>query len=297
MFGQRLLESGYKGDWNLYFLLSLCQYHLRREIAGSSSRAEIHGNREAGHERVSIPTSEKVNVKPPFNSTHPLYTTWRCMIWRCISPKHKHWKLYGGRGIKVCQIWRRSFRRFVLDMGPRPKGYELDRWPDRDGDYRPSNCRWATRSQQTRNKSNNHYLTFEGRTMSMWDWADEIGMKPETLLNRIRKGWEVREAILIPVIPGKSIRRVIWNRTETGSLEEIESERKRSARIVSRKCAEARSKRRRDEGLCCRCERSALPGFVVCNKHRLDRLNYQRKYYKEHGLHQGPIGRPRKVAL
>lgn len=88
---------------------------------------------------------------------HGLYKTkefkvWSGMISRCEKPKNISYPLYGGRGIKVCDRWRRSFSFFINDMGMRPgKGYDLDRI-NPDGDYEPGNCRWATRSQNLQNR-------------------------------------------------------------------------------------------------------------------------------------------------
>jgi hypothetical protein len=82
----------------------------------------------------------------------PTYRAWQSAIQRCTNPNHPSWKDYGGRGITVCARWR-SFEAFLADMGERPAArLSLDRWPNNDGGYAPGNCRWATQSEQLRNR-------------------------------------------------------------------------------------------------------------------------------------------------
>lgn len=80
------------------------------------------------------------------------YRTWLDMIIRCESPANEQWKNYGGRGISVCERWM-EFENFIADMGPRPPGLTIERI-NNDGNYEPSNCKWATMSEQNRNKRN-----------------------------------------------------------------------------------------------------------------------------------------------
>lgn len=86
-------------------------------------------------------------------SRHYLYKTWKAMRQRCNDPKKDKYEYYGGRGIKVCARWD-NFENFLSDMGERPSpNHQVDRYPDPDGDYSPSNCRWATREENMRNST------------------------------------------------------------------------------------------------------------------------------------------------
>src|SRR3954471_24272296 len=89
----------------------------------------------------------------PTSPRTPTYNSWRGMIWRCENPNASRWKQYGGRGIRVCERWRRSFKDFLADMGERPEGYTLGRI-DVNGNYEPDNCQWETQLQQDLNKQN-----------------------------------------------------------------------------------------------------------------------------------------------
>ena len=113
---------------------------------------------------------------------------------RCYNPKCSQFKNYGGRGIKVCDRWLESVQNFIDDMGLKPEGLSIDRI-DNNGNYEPSNCRWATPKQQRNNQRTCRPLTFKGITKPLRDWAHEYGIHEMTLHHRIIKGWDVGQAI------------------------------------------------------------------------------------------------------
>jgi hypothetical protein len=130
--------------------------------------------------------------------THGLSKTRTYRIWvdmhrRCSNQKHNTYKDYGGRGISVCQRWE-LFENFYADMGICPPGMSIDR-EDNEKGYEPGNCRWATAAQQGRNKRNNVFLTHDGQTKCLAEWADEIGMDRSTLSLRIKAGWSAAKAL------------------------------------------------------------------------------------------------------
>jgi hypothetical protein len=133
----------------------------------------------------------------------PEYGIWCGMIKRCENKNTKCFENYGGRGIRVCDRWRHSFPNFLADMGPRPSpNHSLDRFPDQNGDYEPSNVRWASSTQQSRNLRRNHTLTFNGTTKTLGEWASEFHLLQSTLSRRLISGWSVEEALTTP--PGKN---------------------------------------------------------------------------------------------
>jgi len=81
----------------------------------------------------------------------PTYTSWQAMLDRCYNPNNPEYARYGGRDISVCARWL-HFESFLTDMGSRPAGTSIDRFPDTDGNYEPGNCRWATAQEQTINR-------------------------------------------------------------------------------------------------------------------------------------------------
>lgn len=114
-----------------------------------------------------------------------LYMIWAEMVARCSRPTHKRWGDYGGRGIGVCDTWKRSFEAFSIDMGLRPPGHSIERIDNTRG-YEPGNCAWVTRVAQANNKRNNRLITHDGRTQTLAMWARETGIPYHTLKSRLQ---------------------------------------------------------------------------------------------------------------
>lgn len=146
---------------------------LRKEITGSSSLK--HGA-----------TRDRGSTKA--------YRAWQGLIQRCTNPKNAKFSRYGGRGITVCERWLHSFEAFHADMGDPPPGHSIDRI-DNDGPYAPENCQWASGKRQARNKSTNRVLTFRGKSQTLAEWAEELGIPRNTIQTRLRLGWSVERAL------------------------------------------------------------------------------------------------------
>ena len=123
-----------------------------------------------------------------------VYSAWRNMLRRCSDPRDKDYHKYGARGIKVCDRWL-DFSNFIADMGARPPGMTLDRWPNNDGNYEPGNARWATVREQNNNTRKNVHIEAFGKRQTMAQWAREVGMPPSKLRQRILNGWAPEIAI------------------------------------------------------------------------------------------------------
>lgn len=126
------------------------------------------------------------------------YKTWHSMKNRCLNEKDPEYHNYGGRGIKVCDRWM-TVENFIADMGERPPGLEIDRI-NNDGNYEPGNCRWANRSEQLNNTRRTHKLTYEGKTLSLTEWAKSLNMPFCRLQSRIKRGWPIERALTTPAL-------------------------------------------------------------------------------------------------
>lgn len=121
------------------------------------------------HREINIARSTKHGM-----TKSDTYKTWCELKQRCCNPKNHAYECYGGRGIKICDRWFNSFENFLEDMGERPsKEYSIDRI-NVNGNYEPSNCRWATDKEQCNNRRSNVIIQYKGRTQNLKQWCDEL---------------------------------------------------------------------------------------------------------------------------
>jgi hypothetical protein len=136
----------------------------------------------------------KINTSHGMANT-PEYKTWTGILNRCNNQKSKSYKDYGGRGIQVCESWKK-FENFYKDMGKRPEGTSIDRI-DVNGDYCSENCRWATRQIQNNNTRKNKYITHNGETKTLSEWSRVYNIPVWKLSQRmLRDNLSFEEAIL-----------------------------------------------------------------------------------------------------
>ena len=127
-----------------------------------------------------------------------LYNSWRGMKDRCNNKNNTRYDSYGGKGVSVCEEWNDflNFKEWALDNGYKP-GLTIER-KDVDGNYEPSNCCWVTNKEQANNKTTSHFLTFNGETLTINQWAEKLNIKRELIKDRLRWGWSVNDALTTP---------------------------------------------------------------------------------------------------
>lgn len=124
-----------------------------------------------------------------------LYQIWNAMRQRCENPKAISYKYYGEKGISVCEEWKefKNFCAWALNNGYTDY-LTLDR-KDSNGNYEPSNCKWATNKEQQNHTSYNRLYTYNGETLNVMQWATKFGLPPNMLYKRLLRGWSIEKAL------------------------------------------------------------------------------------------------------
>ena len=179
-----------KATWNC-----ICQCGTTRIVVGSDLKKGA--SKSCGCHQKEVASSICVHGMADTQE----YSIWCAMKARCQNSKVSNYHNYGGRGISVCERWE-TFENFYADMGD-CGGLTIERI-DTNGDYEPSNCRWATRKEQGNNKRNNRLLSFDGLTLTVQQWADRIGIGEATIRKRLRLGWSTAKALTTEAVIGRN---------------------------------------------------------------------------------------------
>lgn len=136
------------------------------------------------------------NLNRHGKSKDKLYSVYSSIKYRCYNVNANNYKHYGGKGVKVCDEWLNDFMKFYNwshNNGYR-EGLSIDRI-DVNGDYEPSNCRWADSTTQSNNKCNTIYLTYNNKTQSLSAWAKELSIPYGTAYSRFSRGKETNNIL------------------------------------------------------------------------------------------------------
>jgi hypothetical protein len=175
--------------------LCRCDCDTEKEILGYKLRAG--SPRSCGCRTAALIAAAKRKHGHRSNrNMSKTYRTWCAIMGRCRNPKNRAYPNYGGRGITVCDRWL-DFRNFLTDMGERPPRRTIER-KDNDRGYSPDNCRWATRTQQARNRRSTRLVPLDGRMMPLAEALARQGIKPGTFHMRMRRGWPLQRALTQP---------------------------------------------------------------------------------------------------
>lgn len=181
-------KRGYRHYW-------LCQCDCGGENLAASESLRGKRVQSCG----CLPSSGRGNLKHGKRHTSE-YNIWSLMRRRCNDPRIANYHDYGGRGIRVCDRWQGEggFENFYADMGARPdKNYSLERM-DNDGPYAPENCKWATRTEQARNRRNNFIVSAFGRKGPLGNFVGDDPKAYSRVKERIKAGWDHERAIETP---------------------------------------------------------------------------------------------------
>ncbi|SBV91819.1 hypothetical protein [uncultured Dysgonomonas sp.] len=192
-FGRLVVLSKYKDSKYSGSIRWTCQCDCGKEIQINTGNLIYNKTKSCGC--LVLDFAENLN-KSHGKSKTSIFNIWVSMRARCYNTNGRYYSDYGGRGINVCDRWLESFENFYEDMGDRPSSkHSLDRI-DVNGNYEPANCRWATKLEQANNTRNTVFLTHNGITKPISDWARSLGLNKQTIRSRIKQGETDMDKIL-----------------------------------------------------------------------------------------------------
>lgn len=199
---KRAENAGGRTAWNV-----VCQCEKKTRFAVTGNSLQRGNTKSCGCTRAISLAKLNKERRTHYQTRTRLYRLWGTIKARCNRETHSSYKNYGGRGIKVCEEWSRSFESFrdwahdngyYEDLGKSGRNKMTIERIDNNGDYEPSNCRWATNLEQMNNKRDNVYYTINNETKTLTEWSRITGVKSGTIYKRIRNGWLPERAITEP---------------------------------------------------------------------------------------------------
>lgn len=205
-----VIEYSGKDKYNnaLWLCECNCENKTRRIVNGNNLRRGISTScgclqKELARENC-IERNERTGAQ--YAKKHGLrytriYAIWSGMIDRCYRKKNKKYKDYGGRGIRVCDEWRNdvnAFYNWAMNNGY-DNNFSIDRI-NNDSNYEPNNCRWTTVDKQVNNRRYNRIYTYNNKSQTLKQWADEYNINYHTLISRLDKlDWDFEKALTTPI--------------------------------------------------------------------------------------------------
>ncbi len=172
----------------------LCQCHCGKVFETSKDNFKNGGVRSCGCKQHTGDSFRTHGM-----STSKEYHCWIDMKMRCYNQNNEAYHNYGGRGIKVSDQWVNSFETFFKDMGKCPENKKsIDRILV-NGDYSKENCRWADFDDQSNNKRNSKFLTFNNKTQTQKQWSVELNISQDLIKNRLKRGWSIEDTFTKPI--------------------------------------------------------------------------------------------------
>lgn len=174
--------------------LCICECGNQKIVKGRNLRSGESKSCGCLHKEIISRNSTKHGL-----TNTRIYKAWLNMKSRCYNPNVPKFKNHGGKGITVCNEWLNfeNFCKWSMENGYDAK-LTIDRINNELG-YGPDNCRWSTYKEQNNNTKQNHIISFNGKSQTIAQWADELGFVYNTLAERIRRGWSIEEAFNHPV--------------------------------------------------------------------------------------------------
>jgi len=185
--------------YNLFWLCE-CDCGNKKVIRGSGLKANL--TKSCGCLSVELSTKRlnEATKTHGFANKERLYEIWKNMKRRCYDKTNKRYENYGGKGVSVCEEWKNDY--LVFRKWAFSKGYNENLTIDRidvNGDYEPSNCKWSTLAEQMNNQTKNRFLTYRGKTMTMSQWADYLGLTYGAINHRVQRNWSMERIVNTPM--------------------------------------------------------------------------------------------------